>query len=194
MTHLHGIRAASYLSIALAALVVALAVNFTDANLAGAQFTPPSSAPPSGGPTVIHSIGLAATPQTASINVTGGIRTNGCMGSTFAGYTGVVASMALANGYKSADTLCNTAVAGSHVCRVEEVMESLKCSAPLTAGQGWVNGGPPGYTANANDCGGWTSNSATYYGRVWVFDGGTTGGSGTMTTCSASTLPFACCK
>ena len=173
--------------------IAALAAMLFTVRLVDAQFTAPTTAPPTGGPTVVHSIALNATPQTASVNVTGGIRTNGCMGSTFAGYSAVVANTALANGYKSADALCNTAVSGSHVCRVEEVLESVKCSATMTAGSGWVNGGPPGFTSLANDCVGWTSTAGSY-GRVWTFDNGTTGGSGAITPCETATLPYACCK
>lgn len=161
-------------------------------HLVDAQFSPPSAPPPTGGPTVIHNIALSAAAQAASINVTGGIRTDGCMGATYAGVTGAIANVNV-GGYKAANALCNSAFSGSHVCRVEEVMESIRCGVTLPSGtNGWVNGGPPGFTAPANDCAGWT-NSATGYGRFWQFDG-TTGGSGTMTPCPTSTLPYACCK
>lgn len=59
-------------------------------------------------------------------------------------------------------------------------------------GVGWIANGPPGYTAPANDCSGWTSSDGNKYGAIWQFnsDGG---GSGYLTTCNQP-LPLACCK
>jgi hypothetical protein len=174
--------------------VPVLAVTIVTGGLAAyAQFASPTCVPPGCSPAVIQNILPTATAQTASINVTGTVRTDGCFGSTFAGFSAVVPSTALANGYKSADALCNTAVSGSHVCSVDEVLKSIKCGVTLPTGHGWINGGPPGYVAWSNDCDGWRSNSGAYYGRVWDFNN-TSGGSGSMTTCNTSVLPIACCK
>jgi hypothetical protein len=175
-------------------LVVFVAALVVVCGLAYAQFASPTCVPPGCSPAVIQNIAPTATAQTASINVTGTVRTDGCFGSTYAGFSAVVANVALANGYKSADALCNTAVSGSHACSIDEILKSIKCGVALPAsGSGWINGGPPGYTAWSNDCNGWRSNSGTYYGRVWDFNN-TSGGSGSMTTCNTPVLPIACCK
>jgi hypothetical protein len=108
-----------------------------------------------------------------------------------------------ATGYLAADALCNAYNPGSKVCTAEEVMNSIKCtnngSAALIATftqSGWVNGGPPGYSASTNDCVGWTSDSgaASVKGRIWTF-AATTGGQGWLSFCDAiSRRQFACCE
>lgn len=93
--------------------------------------------------------------------------------------------------YDAADALCNADCSGSHVCRVDEVLTMYSQDAgtlPVT-GEGWVNGGPPGYTADANDCLGWSSNALGDYGRYWDF----ANKQGWMRGC-VNTLKFACCK
>ena len=173
----------------LSVLAVLVAAVIVAGGLAYAQFASPTCVPPGCSPAVIQNIA-----PTANINITGTVRTDGCFGPTYAGFSAVVPNVALANGYKSANALCNTAISGSHVCTVDEVLKSIKCGVTLPAsGSGWINGGPPGYTAWSNDCNGWRSNSGAYYGRVWDFNN-TSGGSGSMTTCNTPVLPIACCK
>lgn len=186
----HNVRLAVYGLLLLVSLATLGLVQSAEA-----QFASPACVPPTCSPVVIQNTAAGATPQTASINVSGTIKASGCNGATFVGVTSNVANVALANGYVSANILCNTAFSGSHVCRVEEVLESTRCTVgTLPSGtSAWVNGGPPGFTANAADCAGWTSNNASYYGRVWQFNS-SNGGSGSMTTCSAGVLPYACCK
>jgi len=185
----HNLRLAVY-SLLLLASFVTLGV----VNMAEAQFASPTCTPPTCSPVVIQSTAANVTAQTASINVSGTIKGAGCFGATYAGVTSSIASVALANGYKSADALCNAAVAGSHVCRVEEVLESIRCGVALPNGtNAWVNGGPPGYTSYSDDCAGWTNNTAAHQGRFWQFSS-SSGGVGTMTVCSETSLPYACCK
>jgi hypothetical protein len=177
------------LFIILGALVVVAA----SVRIVEAQFVTPTCLPsnPTCNPQVIQNVLPASTAQAASINVTGTIRTNGCFGATYSGITGSSYNGQRA-GYKDVDTLCNAAFAGTHVCSVEEILESIQCNVALPSGQnGWVNGGPPGFTADSNDCKGWTTTVGAY-GRVWQFNA-TTGGSGTMSPC-ASALPYVCCK
>jgi hypothetical protein len=92
--------------------------------------------------------------------------------------------------YYGANALCNADYAGSHVCTVDEMLSLVNSGAALPAtGEGWINGGPPGYTANANDCQGWSVNAVGNYGRYWDF----VNDQGWMRGCSNS-VAFACCK
>jgi hypothetical protein len=102
-------------------------------------------------------------------------------------------------GYDAADDLCP---AGSKVCTVDEMLNSIKCPADAThpalntlTGRAWVNAGPPGFLANMNDCSGWSTdtfvNGNFNYGRVWLFD--TKGGLGTGFACN-ELARFACCS
>ena len=134
----------------------------------------------------------------SSITATGTINTSGCLGAVFVGVTGqstqgTVTSGALA-GYKAANALCNTDHAGSHVCTTEEILGSINCTAPdlSTSGSAWINNGPPGYTATANDCQGWTTNAADAYGAYWAFD--INGGQGWVQPCSGTARQFSCCR
>lgn len=147
--------------------------------------------------------------KNGNVTAAGKVKANSCIGKTFVGLT-VTTWPGNVGSYYAADNKCALdfpAVAGppalpaAHVCRVEEILESISCSVPgdPIRGQGidvnfaWLNGGPPGFTANANDCIGWTSNASSAYGRVWVFND-TTGGRGTQTTCNTAGLKFACCR
>jgi hypothetical protein len=132
--------------------------------------------------------------------VTGAVNGSGCFGRQMVGVT-VSTYPGNTGSYYAAYNRCNTDFPGSHVCTVEEILESIQCSAgnpsaPIRNNEGqvaWINGGPPGFTANANDCIGWTSNASNAYGRVWVFNN-TTGGNGTQTSCNTPGLKFACCR
>lgn len=100
-------------------------------------------------------------------------------------------------GYTAAAAKCQlggAANAGTHMCSTEELMRTIVCAAATVTGltsSGWVNNGPPGYTANAsNDCIGWSA-AAGAFGDFWQFN--VTGGKGFATSC-ASSLPIICCK
>ena len=172
--------------------IVAVVVIAVGIQVVGAQFISPTCVPPSCNPQVIQNIASTDPAQTASINISGDVKVAGCFGAT---YTGSTASLAPDQGsYAAANSACDSALSGSHVCTIYEIVESIKCGETLPASPniGWVIGGPPGFTAQANDCEGWTDATGSVYGRVWQFNGAT-GGSGTMTTCSA-VIPFACYK
>ena len=110
----------------------------------------------------------------------------------------------LRGGYAGVRNICTgtgsagQALAGSHVCSAEEILESIKCgspSAPISpiytaSGFAWVNNGPPAYLAQANDCQGWINNTDAY-GAMWEF--GDNGGKGVLTGCN-TLRAFACCK
>jgi hypothetical protein len=112
-------------------------------------------------------------------------------------------------GYAMVNTLCaNSAgdVANSHICTPDEMANSYNhgnaqsaIHTYLTTFTGaskmlWINNGPPGYTANANDCGGWKkidggSGENPNFGAVWNFQAN----AGGLTPCKVG-KKFACCK
>lgn len=140
-----------------------------------------------------------------------GVKAQGCFGATFIGRTttGSTDNDGLyqpdeptMDSYFEAHAACDDDYPGSHVCTVGEMLESYQCadatdpvmSGSLNGQYGWVHGGPPGYTAEANDCVGWSSNASSAYGRFWIFNN-TTGGHATSTSCNVGdTIPFACCQ
>ena len=131
-----------------------------------------------------------------TMTAAGDIDSRRCFGPVYVGQTAATYNGAR-GGYTSANALCAASVSGSHVCTTSEILETIKCNQPSlpTTDQAWISNGPPGYTARANDCTGWTSTSpsgaTTVYGAIWAFDA--SGGVGWVTTCNQS-LKFACCK
>lgn len=126
----------------------------------------------------------------------GDLNSRRCFGSVYVGQT-PLAYDGSRGGYDDANALCAAAFSGSHVCTTQEILETIDCnrSSLPTTGMAWILNGPPGYTARANDCRGWTSNTGSgseiAYGAIWAFDAN--GGVGWVTTCNMS-LKFACCK
>src|SRR3989344_5270773 len=192
-------------------------------------FDPESASPPRAGENAIYGVGDydsfllqdnllkletykagGFTPRLTA-NKNGDLYVAGCAAAAFVGlaYIGVAPAGFKggdASSYVGANNRCNTAFAGSHVCTVQEILESVKCAAdaahagaPIRSAAfnglaAWVNGGPPGYTAYADDCLGWSDSTTAHYGRVWNFYN-VTGGTGTMTSCNVSSgMPYACCK
>lgn len=147
--------------------------------------------------------------KSGDVSAAGAITAEGCFGASFVGVTTSGGTGApLGTGvYKVGDILsyyginnkCGSDYPDSHACTVNEMLESIRCSeggSPIRTNGGeiaWINGGPPGFTANSNDCIGWTDSTASAYGRYWSFDN-VTGGFGTMTTCNAPGLKVACCS
>lgn len=140
------------------------------------------------------------------VSARGDVKGAGCFGATFVGFTPLRyqgTSVNQVTSYYSADNRCSTAFSGSHVCRPEEILESISCSLPGDAFRtvadapvkwAWLSGGPPGFTASANDCAGWSSNSGFELGKIWIFNQAS-GGTGSQTTCNTPTgLQFACCR
>jgi len=95
----------------------------------------------------------------------------------------------------------NQTVLGAHVCTQDEMINSYnhgtkdvsaiyKYQASKTL---WINSGAPGYTANSNDCKGWSSITSPSgnraFGRVWNFDDNYGG----LLDCKTG-KKFACCK
>jgi len=134
--------------------------------------------------------------QVLTINITedGTEWTTPAAAFTIAAWAGFTPSSYNGNrgGYAGADVLCNAAFAGSHVCTVQQILYIISKdpgSLPTSVTRAWVNGGPPGYTEQANDCVGWTSLSTGSFGRYWKFDDDT----GWLANCS-NTYQFACCQ
>ena len=112
-----------------------------------------------------------------------------------------------ARGYDQVNALCANGavdVANSHVCTPDEMVNSynhgtIGVSAIFTYSASpnlWINSGPPGYTASANDCKGWTATSRgadsqdPNFGAMWIFGTKKIGGLSPCTTGKK----FACCK
>jgi len=122
------------------------------------------------------------------------------VGTTVATSDGSVGTGSLV-GYQAANEICTHAFTGSHMCQVDEIISSVEQNLTSFTGMinGWASMGAPGYTADANDCGGWTSGDGSDLGSWWEFstDGGVTiasgGGKGFLTSCS-TVQPIACCR
>jgi len=96
-------------------------------------------------------------------------------------------------GYVAANAICNQQISGSHFCLESEVVKSISLGYYNYTGTYWMSKGAPGYTANADDCQGWTSNTNTYLGPFWNWDGNAQAGYGRLTNC-AQTKQLMCCK
>lgn len=102
----------------------------------------------------------------------------------------------LKTGYDAANTICAAAYTGSHMCRTDEILNTIATKDISTLFSGiadaWIAEGPPGFTADSNDCRGWTSSNLAHLGPWWDFST-SGGGIGYLTNCS-TTKPIACCK
>ena len=101
-----------------------------------------------------------------------------------------------ASDYCRAETINFTGTADSFVCSVADILSIIADDPtvlPATGGA-WVNGGPPGFTANANDCLAWSDDAsvAAAYGRWWNFADGDEG-TGWMAPCDESKA-YGCCE
>lgn len=139
-----------------------------------------------------------------NVTAAGRVKASGCFGKTLVGLTAANfhGGLGAVTSYYAADNKCTIDFPGSHVCRVEEILESISCSVagdPIRTNGGnyaWINGGTPGDPGkNANDCIGWTDTAPSSYGRLWIFDN-TNGGHGTLTSCNSppAGAKFACCR
>lgn len=142
----------------------------------------------------------------------GDIYAGGCLGPVFVGMTGGNYKGDLSvggvpnpagKGYLAANDKCAVQggqLAGSHICSAAEILNSIKCaetntgirSGAFSGLDAWIQGGPPGYVAPANDCQGWQSANSTDFGRIWRLDA-TKGGAGFLSTCNQE-IRFACCR
>jgi hypothetical protein len=96
-------------------------------------------------------------------------------------------------GYVAGNSICNSEFSGSHFCYEVEILNSIKNNNYSWSGTAWYARGAPGYTANADDCAGWTTNSNVYLGPFWNWDGNAYAGYGRLTNC-AQTKTLLCCR
>ena len=104
-------------------------------------------------------------------------------------------------GYAGANTACNTAFAGSHVCTTDEILYIVNTKPTSLTASGWINGGPPGFPAVANDCDAWSKKPGpppggnlfapeAAYGRFWSV----TDKAAYLKPCGQLNKPYLCCK
>lgn len=138
---------------------------------------------------------------TGNLEVTGDLMVNGTsvknstfnsiVGYTALSYDGNISNGTL-NGYTAAHAICNTEYSGSHFCLKSEVLKNIANGNYTFSGTAWFQNGPPGYTANADDCSGWTTDSSSYLGPFWNWDANSQAGKGALTNC-AQTKQLMCC-
>lgn len=104
--------------------------------------------------------------------------------------------------YYAMSQKCASFGSGSHMCSTAEILNSYSTNNTTIYGQSGaalISNGPPGFTVFANDCNGWTVNTAVYnsspaFAAVWSFSNK----NGSLQTCdnAANTTLFkiACCK
>lgn len=93
-------------------------------------------------------------------------------------------------------------IQGSHVCTPDEMINSYNHGVVGTSPiytytdtpNLWINNGPPGFTASANDCKGWSvtergADADPNFGAMWIFSKK----AGGLTPCQTG-KKFACCK
>lgn len=111
-------------------------------------------------------------------------------------YSGLTTSTYDGNqsGYTGVNALCRAEYgAGSRVCTADDILRIIG-KKHQTTGAGWIASGPPGDVAGVtNDCAGFTSASASLYGRAWNWAANATGGEGTAVPCDGL-IRIACCK
>ena len=117
------------------------------------------------------------------------------VGTTTVTMNGNFASGSL-SGYRAGNAICDAAFAGSHFCMTYEIITTTEMDTDISDWgtkyvDAWIAEGPPGYTANSNDCGGYATSSSSYLGAHWMF--GPQGGAGWLAGCNNS-MPLACCK
>lgn len=101
-------------------------------------------------------------------------------------------------GYEAANAICNANYSGSHFCAAGEIIATISdhngglSSVFHSNDNAWVSNGPPGYTANSNDCSGWTSSASNFLGPFWIYQTNG-GGAGYVVNCSV-TKPISCCR
>ena len=96
-------------------------------------------------------------------------------------------------GYAAANEICNQEFIGSHFCLKSEILATIASRDYNYSGYPWFQNGPPGYTANSNDCGGWTSSSSNYLGPFWNWELNAQAGAAFLTPCN-QVKNLMCCK
>lgn len=126
--------------------------------------------------------------------------------STTFGEAGSFVTDANGTSYEKANAVCEAhPYPGSHVCTTSEMItlynrgdiayniSKTMCFDNENDCRGWINGGPPGYIAKANDCSAWTDKDSPNLGRYWDFKLHQ-GFLGVCKPGKAFAKGFACCK
>lgn len=140
-------------------------------------------------PRAVNADYLGGQPASYYTTLASGINT--IKGFTASTYNGNLVNGASV-GYTAGDEICAAEFSGSHFCMEIEVLKTneLYPTAGYT-GTYWMKKGAPGYTAEANDCSGWTTASSLSLGPFWNY--GYAGvGQGKLTNC-AQLKKLACC-
>lgn len=133
----------------------------------------------------------------SSFNFTGNVTGVGANRSYFFNNT-VATHDGNLGGYSGGDALCAAEFAGTHLCGLQELLDTVHDKALPAAwtGYAWYSTGGSKYLSGkpTDDCHGWTSNSATdYLGSFWVFGAGYTDAYGSTVNCG-ELKSLACCK
>lgn len=92
-------------------------------------------------------------------------------------------------GYEAANRICDDDYEGSHMCQAWEIVNTINVyGTSAFAGDGWISEVAPGYTADMDDCRGWTSDSSSRLGSYFKF----TDVRGAGVNC-ANEIKIACC-
>lgn len=95
-------------------------------------------------------------------------------------------------GYQAANDACESEFTGSHFCFSGEIIRIIATEdISYFSGNAWIAEGPPGFTANSNDCNGYVSSNNAFLGAFWVFNPAG-GGAGWLTACNGI-KPISCC-
>ena len=100
-------------------------------------------------------------------------------------------------GYQAGNAICNHYYPGYHFCFSGEIISYIRTAPNINKfadlpSQAWIAEGPPGFTSDSNDCGGYTTADLEPLGAFWEFDSDG-GGRGWLSTCG-SAKNIACCK
>ncbi len=115
----------------------------------------------------------------------------GIVGFTSGTYDGNITNGSLI-GYVGANKICEIEFPESHFCLKSEVLKSISNGNYFWSGTAWFQNGPPGYTANADDCSGWTTDSNIYLGPFWNWDANSQAGRAALINC-AQIKALMCC-
>lgn len=131
--------------------------------------------------------------STSSLGISTGGTKSRFVGTTTGSYYPDFASSSYV-GYQAANLMCAYEYGGgAHFCRTYDIIVSIELSDISSwSGAAWVAEGPPGYTANSNDCQGWTASSSAMLGAYWQFES-SGGGMGWLISCLTE-MPIACCR
>ncbi|HKL23582.1 MAG TPA: hypothetical protein VJ895_02420, partial [Candidatus Nanoarchaeia archaeon] len=99
----------------------------------------------------------------------GGLADNKIVGFTNSTHSGNIINGSLI-GYVAANQICNLEFPGSHFCLKSEILSTIASGDYNYTGYPWFQNGPPGYTANSNDCNGWITSSSDYLGPFWNWE------------------------